>query len=135
MLCCETITLINSYCVPILLFSLEAVDLRKRDILRLINAYNQCFHKVFNTWDRDVIKQCQSFMSLLPMDLLLVVNKFNFLVNKSKSMDHWSLVYHKMITQELNELCSKYNVVLNVTGNSKNFIKESVWNFFLFWVT
>ena len=80
---------------------------------------------VFNTWDRDVIKQCQSFMSLLPMDLLLAaVNKFNFLVNKSKSMDHWSLVYHQMITNELNELCSKYNVVLNVTGSiKKNFEK------------
>ena len=51
-------------------------------------------------------------MSLLPMDLLLVVNKFNFLVNKSKSRDHWSLVYHKMITQNLNELCSKYNIRL-----------------------
>ena len=64
------------------------------------------------------------------MDLLLVVNKLNFLINKSKSMDHWSLVYHKMISQELNELCVKYNVVLNVTGNSKKLIKESVWNFF-----
>ena len=39
-------TLINSYCVPILLFSLEAVNLRKSDILRLINAYDQCFHSL-----------------------------------------------------------------------------------------
>ena len=45
-------------------------------------------------------------------------------------MDPESLVYHKMISQELNELCVKYNVVLNVTGNSKKLIKESVWNFF-----
>ena len=69
-----SISLVNSFCLPILLYSMEAVYLYKRDVSRLDAAYSQCFSKIFNSWDATTINQCQFFMSVLPVVRLILLH-------------------------------------------------------------
>src|SRR5580692_8141072 len=72
-------SLIKSYCLPILLFSLESVNLKKKNIVKLESAYSQSFSKMFNTYNESIIKRCQYFLGIFPLRYLVNINKFNFL--------------------------------------------------------
>ena len=72
-------SLINSFCLPILLYSMEAVYLNKRDVTKLDSAYSQSFSKIFNTWDTNVVNQCQYFMSSL---YVISCNMYYYMLTK-----------------------------------------------------
>ena len=67
------------YCIPILLYGLEACPLRKNDLSSLDFVVNSFFMKLFQTNYMDVIKSCQSYFSFqLPSAVLRkCVEKFN----------------------------------------------------------
>ena len=72
------LSLVESYCVPVLLYGLESVELPKSVIRSIENAYFQVYNKLFHTFDRDVVKQCQFYLNYLPAELKLVSRKLNF---------------------------------------------------------
>ncbi len=72
-------SLLSSFCTPILMYAAEALDFNKKSLRSLENAYSQAFFKIFATFDKNIIKQCQFYMGLLPIELLIDLRKLNFL--------------------------------------------------------
>ena len=125
-----TCSLITSYCIPILLYALEAVTLNKNSRLKLEAAYSQVFSKIFNTYDQGIIRQCQCFMSCLPIKYLLDINKINFLQKFYFSSSYTAFLFKNEIRVEAKEICDIYNV--NFTAILNNWIKFKtiVWRDF-----
>ena len=73
------ISLCNSYCVPMLLYAVEAMNLTKTEKLRLSSPFNRLFSKLFKSFDRSVVQQCQYYMSCLPLDYVIDLRHCNFL--------------------------------------------------------
>ena len=120
-------SLIESQCVPILLFAAESLKWSNKTLKSIENAYNQVFFKIFQTFDKELVKQCQYNLGYLPMRLLLDVRKLNFLT-KLNNMSHY--VMHKLVSKtddEYLDLCQKYNFVMN--PKCFNF-KHVMWRYF-----
>ena len=90
-------SLMSSFCTPILLYATEVLDWNKKSLQSLENTYSQAFFKIFTTFDKNVVQQCQFYMGLLPIDLLIDLRKLNFLsdiwtniaeVNAMSSLHH-----------------------------------------------
>jgi hypothetical protein len=71
-------SLINSYCIPILLYALETLRLSNKLLKSFENAYNQAFFKIFSTYDKNVVSHCQFYMGYLPIRLILDIRKLTF---------------------------------------------------------
>ena len=52
-----TVNLISSIARPILLYSVESLSLNKSELISLNHPWTRSFEKLFNTFDKDVIKQ------------------------------------------------------------------------------
>ena len=120
-------SLIDSQCVPILLFAAEALNWNKKLLKSLENAFNQAFFKIFKTFDKHVIEQCQFYMGYLPVSLLLDVKKLNF-HTKIRCMEFNSM--HIVVNRGADEytaLCSKYYFPIDL--QYFNF-KRAMWTYF-----
>ena len=71
-------SLVNSYCTPILLYATESLNCNAKLLNSLDNAHAQAFYKIFSTYDKNVIKDCQFYMGCLPIGLNIDVRKLNF---------------------------------------------------------
>ena len=60
-----TLNLISSIALPVLTYSLEAVALNKSELTSLNHPWVKSFQKVFNAFDKNVVKQCQLFNGYL----------------------------------------------------------------------
>ena len=78
-------SLINSFCVPILMYGLESVIINTKTKNSLENAYSQAFMKIFKTFDKNIISICQFNMGYLPIELQLVLKQLKFLIGVKKS--------------------------------------------------
>jgi len=71
------ISLIQSCSVPILLYGTEA---------SVEHAYSLAFMKVFKTYDKDVVTECQFYMGKLPMEMEIGVRALSaFMGYRQKS--------------------------------------------------
>ena len=104
-------SLINSYCTPILLYALETLCLNNKILNSLENAYNQAFFKIFSTYDKDVISQCQYYMGYLPIRLTSDIRKLTFLT-RLMSADNRSII-NGIHDEEYVLLCNKYDIPSN----------------------
>ena len=62
-----TIQLMTAIALPILTYALEALALNKTEIISLEHPWTRCFEKVFNTFDKLVVNNCQAYLGLLPI--------------------------------------------------------------------
>ena len=85
-------------------------------------VYNQCFNKLFKTFDKDIIRSCQFFMGILPFDLLLDSRRLNFLGNASNAV---SFDIDKMGIERISH---RYRL-LHVNDKFSNW-KGTIWRFF-----
>jgi len=66
------IKLIQSKCVPALLYGLDACPLNKNDITSLDFVVNQFFMKLFSTSDINIVSECQLMFNFrLPSEQLV----------------------------------------------------------------
>jgi len=56
-----TLKLISTMALPCLTYALEALSLNKTELISLNSPWNRSFEKIFHTFDKNVIKQCQLF--------------------------------------------------------------------------
>ena len=61
-----SLSLIASHCTPTMLYALEALKLKNKEISSLSYAYNASFVKIFGSFDQCVIAQCQFHCGFLP---------------------------------------------------------------------
>ena len=123
------VSLIESYCVPVLLYSVDSIICNKSVIDKMENAYSQVFSKIFKTYDKNVLKQCQYFMNRLPVELKVVCRKINFLKDIQSSKNELCKLLHNISAKnELLDLCNLYNIpVANVCRYN---VKSYMWNVF-----
>jgi len=101
------ISLVESYCVPVLLYGLDCVELPKSMLQSLENAYSQLYSKLFHTFNKNIIMQCQFYSGQMPVELKIANRRFNFL-KKVSLMDNTYYKYFDLKNNELVLLISKY---------------------------
>ena len=62
-----SLNLISSMALPILTYSIEALALHKSELLALNISWEGPFEKVFHTFNKTIIKECQQYMGHLPI--------------------------------------------------------------------
>jgi exonuclease III len=120
------IFLLKSICIPTLIFGTEIMGATFTEKNKLCNAFNRCCMKIFSTFNNSIIRVCQYFSGILPLEFQLDIKRINFLN---------SLDFHPNV--ELRRLFScfilsanpgtKYGIVLK---DSSNVINAKVWSFF-----
>ena len=123
------ISLIESYCVSVLLYSAESFWWSKS----MLNCYESCyslaFMKIFKTFDKKIVEQCQYYMGQLPIELKIASKQISFF-NSLRTSPNMICRYLSGITDKRFELCNKYNIA-NVDGYSnKMYLKKHLWSFF-----
>lgn len=78
------ISLVESYCLPILLYGLEGLSLNKSLTEQLDAAYSQLYTKLFKTFDKTSIYLCQYYLNKIPLKYIINNRKINFLISVSK---------------------------------------------------
>jgi len=71
-----TLSMIDKFCVPVLLYGLEALDNKSSSIKAIDFVYNSVFVKLFNTKENDNILYCQRATSCLPASCKLELRTF-----------------------------------------------------------
>ena len=108
------------------MFGAESLLWNKKIIQSLENAYSQAFNKIFKTYDKRIIRECQFFMGYLPIELLLVVRKLNFLTCIGKLRMSSVLCMLHQNDDELYMLCKQYNVAYSDNACWK----KHLWHYF-----
>ena len=80
-----TLNLIASIALPVLTYSLEALYLNKTDLTSLNHSWMRAFEKLFNTFDKNVLKQCQIYNGYLSITHYYCLNSVSFLNKLSSS--------------------------------------------------
>jgi hypothetical protein len=80
-----SLKLIASMALPVLTYSIEAVQLNKSELLSLNHPWERAFQKIFHTFDNQVVTQCQMFTGYLPVLHYYCMRTMSFLKKLSKS--------------------------------------------------
>ena len=67
------LSLVNSVCVPLLTYGISAIPLSNSELASFSNAYNCIFFKLFKTYDKNTIKQCQFFVVFGHFQFFIVI--------------------------------------------------------------
>ena len=120
-----TLSLVNTFCLPILMYGLEALSLTKAMTLQMEKAYLSIFHKIFGSYDQKVINECLYFSGFLPFAKLAHLRRMKFL-NKMKNNDNSALrlLYWTTGFKEVNMLANMHNNLISHDVNS--------WQTFMF---
>src|SRR5271163_1653396 len=72
------LSLIDSFCIPVLLYGLEALNVSKYDLNSLNFVYSSVFCKIFNVKENLIIQQCQYYSGCLPSNCRIDLRTLNF---------------------------------------------------------
>ena len=70
------ISLINSYCLPILLYGMEALCLNRAPRNTIDFVYNSAFVKIFSVKQKQSILECEYFTENLPATCVLDLEEY-----------------------------------------------------------
>jgi len=73
------VSITTTNCLPIISYGLEACSLAKAQLQSFEYAYKATFCKIFKTFDKKIITQCQYHMGSLPGRYALDLGKLRFL--------------------------------------------------------
>jgi len=71
--------LIASTAIPVLTYSLEALELNKTQRLSLDHPWERAFMKIYKTFDKEIVHQCQFFNGFLPLSHTIDTRQTEFL--------------------------------------------------------
>ena len=75
--------LVESFCKPILLYNLIAVNISKTGCARIVNAWNVIMHKIYGV-SGDTLKSVYIFTKCLPIRTEVLIRQLTFLKNCAK---------------------------------------------------
>ena len=103
------LSLIDTFCIPVLFYGLEVLSLSKSDRskLTLEFAYSTVFHKLFQVKDKENINLCQYYTGCLPVSCRLDLRKLNFLRGLNDMKDSLPCILSELITSD--EYCKLMN--------------------------
>jgi len=73
-----TLSLVDTFCIPVLLYGLEAVNLNVSACNKLDYSYDFSLAKKINIKEKRIIKQCQYFSGCLQASCRLALRRLNF---------------------------------------------------------
>ena len=120
--------LMESQSIPHLLYGISATTLSSKEIKSFSYAYDSIFAKIFHSYDKNIISDCQYFSGSLPFNYLYDYHRYNFL-NKlyiTKSINDKSEIDTFDIDDFL-ALQLKYKLK---TNDSKHQVKYMIWTYF-----
>jgi len=80
-----TLKLISTMALPCLTYALEALSLNKTELTTLNNPWSRSFEKIFNTFDKNLIKQCQLYTGYKSMLHIYALKVMSFLETLNKT--------------------------------------------------
>jgi hypothetical protein len=100
--------LITSIALPILTYSIESLLLTSSELLILNHPWQRSFEKLFNTFDKNVVKQCQLFSGALSLKHYYHIKLVSFL--KKLAVSPCLLVRVLYDSTGVNDLCKVSNI-------------------------
>ena len=109
-----TLSLINYFCTPILLYGIEALNVSSSVYNVLEAAYTAAFFKIFKTYDKQVVRQCQFFCGCLPLCDIIDKRRLSFLL-KMPTLPNLmlSMMFSNSAKMELTKIQNKHNFAGN----------------------
>lgn len=120
--------LINTQCLPSLLYGTVATGLSKVDLSSLNYAYNSVFVKIFKTSNPDIILNCQYYSGCFTVTLHYEYQRYMFLnklMNDNKFVKNCRIDDPDM--NDYNRIRCKYNLC---HSDSRNSIRRKIWKVF-----
>ena len=125
-----TLSLISSNCNPILFYGLEAIRLSKSQTQGLTYPFNCGFVKLFGTFDKNVISQCQYYSGCLPFNYQNDLRCLKFhsqLSTNSLNYSPASIMFNWFGEAERVVIANKYDIAITDTYKQYNF---KLWTHF-----
>ena len=123
-----TLSLVTSKCFPILTYGLEAMRINKTQLSNLSYVYNAIFVKLFSTFKRDIIEQCQFYTGFLPLQYRYDLMRLNFLFTlNSNVVSPANTIFKLLGVEDLSLLCKKYGIHMNLGFPNSS---RAVWQHF-----
>ena len=125
---CVTLSLVQSFCLPILMYGIEALEINTKLMKSLDNAYCAIFSKLFGSYDQNVIQHCQFYSYWLPLNLLIDERKLNFYYKLlTVKNDAVNFLFAKYEGDKVSELLARYNMT-QLSGKTRH--KSCIWKIF-----
>lgn len=86
------LSLINAYCLPILLYGVEALNAKRLEKQRLNHVMTVVLCKLFGTFNSNFLNICQYYMNCLPLNFLTDLRTLLFLNRIMANQSENSLV-------------------------------------------
>ena len=119
------VSLLISNCIPILMYGVEALDLKSSMLYNLDNPLRLVFGKIFKSYDKNILNSCLFYMNTLPLSLEYLIRKIRFLY-KSRRVENTLLSkIHDVLGK--NELLQIFrNLHLDPKSNS-SVVRKTIW--------
>ena len=122
------LSLTASKCSPILTYNLETLNLSKSNLEHLHYVSNAVYSKIFKTFDKIVIMQCQFYCGYLSLPYDLDLKRLNFLQKLSLMSNSPAHKIFMLVAQnDLRQLLDKYNLTRDSSFAQR---KDAIWNAF-----
>ena len=106
-----TLSLINSFCTPLLTYAMEALDITKSMYNVLESAYSSAFSKLFGSFDKNIIRYCQFYFNMLPLCDVIDCRRLNFLYGMKRSNNYTlKFIFEFSGNAELRVLLKKHDL-------------------------
>ena len=110
------LSLINAFCVPVLTFATDVMNLTNSNYNSLETAYTSAFTKIFSTFDKLAIRNCLFYCGFLPMTYVIDLRKIKFLTKLERCNNYSMLFLFKRCgDKERLKLFNQYKILSNDT--------------------
>jgi hypothetical protein len=112
-------SLVEKFCLPILMYSAEALMWKNNQKQSLENVYSHAYMKIFKTFDKKIIEYCQFSMGYLPFKLLLACRRLDYIDGLSSKQIKPLTLHFISTNTEYNEIIENFKLDKFKTTRSK----------------
>ena len=124
------LSLVDAFATPVLLYGLESAGLKPSHIDKLNYPYRSIFVKLFSTFDKSVIEQCQFYTGYLPLKQsvhLKCLRFFKSLMFSPVNSTPAGMLYEWFGSLEWQDVAMQYDILLS---DSPFIMKRKIWSKF-----
>ncbi|MFZ2538984.1 MAG: reverse transcriptase family protein [Oscillospiraceae bacterium] len=123
------LSLVKSFCLPGMLYGLEAIDLNATMQKSLDKPLQRAFGKIFKTYNSNVIAWCMYYFNIWPLRFEWLNRKLKFLHNLGKSENSCiAIIFAQFTVQEINVLIQTVNIT---QSDSPSEYRNKIWDCFV----
>jgi hypothetical protein len=122
-----TLSLVNSFATPVLLYGLETACFNASEVKSLNYPFNSIFVKLFSTFNSSIIQECQYYTGYLPFKYILNLRCLTFLKSLLRSPLNArpaGLLFHWFGSTDWNVISSPYNILPN---DVPTLLRRKIW--------